>query len=30
LYFTTRSALFSVNSKIAGLPVPTKKGGSRA
>jgi gluconolactonase len=25
LYFTTRSSLFSVNLKVAGLPVPTKK-----
>jgi len=26
LYFTTRSALFAVNLKVAGLPVPAKKG----
>jgi sugar lactone lactonase YvrE len=25
LYFTTRSTLFSVNVKIAGVPVPVKK-----
>jgi gluconolactonase len=25
LYFTTRSTLFSVNVKIAGIPVPVKK-----
>jgi sugar lactone lactonase YvrE len=25
LYFTTRSSLFSVNLKVGGLPVPTKK-----
>ncbi len=25
LYFTTRSTLFSVNLKIAGIPVPAKK-----
>ena len=25
LYFTTRSTLFSVNLKVAGLPVPVKK-----
>jgi gluconolactonase len=28
LYFTTRSTLFSVNLKVAGLQVPTKKAGA--